>query len=275
VSSGGVSSVEVASCGMFPTFGPGDRLQFDPAVGDIRRGDIVSYRVAVPGEPEPRVMVHRVVGLPGERLEPAPDGRVLLNGAALTEDYLPPGTKTHLTEAVDIPAGRYFLIGDNRRYSSDSRVGGPIPASDIVATVGKVVEGKGGDDEDCPVADPSEPDPATRPPLTVSEKDPPRAQIFMLSIIVETAANQKVAGDNLEAVRTEVRNHTDRLAELLGQVAPDGDNEAERVVRNEIVPALRAMIAAATVDEWTARLDGLAAAKNHHLQAVQADVLGH
>lgn len=135
---------------MFPTFRPGDRLHVTDA-GDIKRGDIVSHRMTGAGQSESLLYVHRVIGLPGERLEATPDGRILLSGTALVEDYLPPGTTTPFGEPVDIPADHYFVMGDNRARSSDSRVVGPLPRSDIAARITKVVptdtdeEGAGGD----------------------------------------------------------------------------------------------------------------------------------
>jgi signal peptidase I len=137
VSAAGVSFARAASCSMFPAFKPGDRLQFDSGAGELRRGDVVSYRVTFGGE-QPQQMVHRVVGLPGERLEPAPDGGLLVNGAPLVEDYLPAGITTYMREPIDVPADHWFVMGDNRDRSSDSRVTGPIPRADILAKLTKV-----------------------------------------------------------------------------------------------------------------------------------------
>jgi hypothetical protein len=94
---------------------------------------------------------------------------------------------------------------------------------------------------------------------------------MVVMVMAEQAANQKVAADNLEAVRTEVRNHTDHLEALLGQVGPTG--EADRIVSEETVPALRGMIAAPTLEEWTARRVDLIAAMNRYLRALRGDLL--
>ena len=253
---------------MFPLFEPGDRLKLDSNVGDLKRGDIVSHQVSAPGL-APQQMVHRVVGLPGERLEPTGDGGVLVNGTALVEDYLPPGMKTYLREPVDVPADHYFVMGDNRGRSSDSRVSGPIPRSDIVGRVGAVVDVKTGEEDVCEVV--SQPDPSSVPPLTVDEDDPPAAHALVVMVLATQAATQKVTADNLEAVRAEVRNHTDSLESLVSQVGPSG--EADRIVRDDMVPVLRAMIAAPTLDEWTARRVELVAAVNRHMTALRGDVL--
>ena len=134
---------------MFPAFGPGDRLHVDPELGDIRRGDIVSHRMGDAGESPPELYVHRVVGLPGERLEANTDGRTLLNGTALVEDYLPAGTFTDFGDPVDVPADHYFVLGDNRARSSDSRVAGPLPHSHIVGRITKVVPNDNDEDDVC------------------------------------------------------------------------------------------------------------------------------
>ena len=133
---------------MFPAFKPGDRLQFDSTAGEPQRGDIVSYRVTF-GDGQPQQMVHRVVGLPGERLEPAPDGGVLVNGAPLVEAYLPAGLTTYMQEPVEVPADHWFLLGDNRERSSDSRVTGPIPRADFLAKLTKVDPVKSDDEDPC------------------------------------------------------------------------------------------------------------------------------
>lgn len=133
---------------MFPAFKPGDRLRFDSDVGEPQRGDIVSYRATF-GDDQAQEMVHRVVGLPGERLEPAPDGGVLVNGTPLVEPYLPAGLNSYMPEYVDVPAGHWFLLGDNRERSSDSRVSGPIPRADILTKLTKVEPVKSEDEDPC------------------------------------------------------------------------------------------------------------------------------
>jgi signal peptidase I len=78
-------------------------------------------------------LVKRVIGLPGETIESTPDQRIEINGQILNEPYLPPGTALGppIPKQV-IPAGHYFVMGDNRTDSSDSRFFGPVPRSYIV-----------------------------------------------------------------------------------------------------------------------------------------------
>lgn len=133
---------------MFPAFKPGDRLQFDRDVGELRRGDIVLYKVTFPGS-EPQQMVHRVIGLPGERLDATPDGGLLVNGTPLVEPYLQPGVTTYLRGPVDVPADHVFVMGDNRDRSSDSRVTGAIPRPDVLSKLTKVEPVKTDDEDLC------------------------------------------------------------------------------------------------------------------------------
>jgi signal peptidase I len=258
---------------MAPAIEPGDRLWFDSHVGDPKRGEIVSYRVTF-ADGEPQEMVHRVVGLPGERLEPSPDGHLLVNGAPLVEDYLPAGIVTRLGEPVDVPADHFFMLGDNRDRSSDSRVTGPIPRADIVSRLTKVDEVKGDEEDPCGVAptDPG-PDPEDRP-LTFNENDPPALQLLTLPVIISDAANEDVTADNLEAVRSTVRTHTDRLETLLKESGTPDSNPSHAILRDEMIPILRAMLAVESPDEWTARSLALDRTMSHYLQTIQTDALG-
>jgi signal peptidase I len=99
---------------------------------DVHRGDIVVFK-RPPGEDDPRIkdLIKRVVGLPGDTVE-GRSGRVLIDGRALTEPYLPKGTQTSDFPTQKIPTGKYWVMGDNRGNSKDSRVFGPIDKSLIV-----------------------------------------------------------------------------------------------------------------------------------------------
>jgi signal peptidase I len=87
---------------------------------------------AVPGE-GPRAFVKRVVGMPGDRIA-VRDGLVIRNGRGVAEPFAAPcdgGPECDLA-AVEIPPGHYFLMGDNRGNSVDSRYWGPLPRDQII-----------------------------------------------------------------------------------------------------------------------------------------------
>jgi signal peptidase I len=96
--------------------------------GDPRRGDVIVFQA--PDQPK-YDRIKRVIGLPGETVEVRKDGTVYIDGRQLEENYLssrlngPSGTWT-------VPAGEYFVMGDNRGVSYDSRNGGPVPHGNII-----------------------------------------------------------------------------------------------------------------------------------------------
>ena len=75
--------------------------------------------------------IKRIIGLPGEVLE-VRDNRVFINGIVLSESYILEVIQDDFGP-VTIPDDHIFVMGDNRRYSRDSRIIGPIPIDDIVA----------------------------------------------------------------------------------------------------------------------------------------------
>ena len=86
-------------------------------VSDPQRGDVVTFW----SEELDRVLVKRVIGLPGETVS-VKDGFVYINGEKLNEDYLPVSGITQSEKTTfEVPAGHIFAMGDNRTGSLDSR----------------------------------------------------------------------------------------------------------------------------------------------------------
>jgi signal peptidase I len=104
-----------------------------------KRGDIVVFNSpprARAACTEGGVYVKRLIGLPGE-LWAEKDGVVYIDGRPLRELYIKPSFRDHFTyPARRIPAGHYFMMGDNRANSCDSRRWGAVPRRDLI---GKVV----------------------------------------------------------------------------------------------------------------------------------------
>jgi signal peptidase I len=116
---------------MVPALWPGDRIVVwrPPArLWKPKRGDIVLVRWNA-GMP---AMIKRVVGTPGERIV-IESGRVSIDGVVLLEPYLPaPYTPRRTFSEWDLENDEYFLLGDNRVRSADSRRFGPVRCDSIL-----------------------------------------------------------------------------------------------------------------------------------------------
>ena len=134
----------IPSLSMAPTLKVNDRvlvnkLSYD--LHDVHRGDLVVFESPPNEGSTTKDLIKRVIGLPGETVE-ARDGRVLINGQVLDEPYLERDVETRGPSATrrrsraaragqDRRARRttYFVMGDNRANSRDSRFFGAIPES--------------------------------------------------------------------------------------------------------------------------------------------------
>lgn len=147
-----VQAFYIPSASMEPTLQPGDRVLVDKlsySLHAVHRGDIVVFhKPADDNDPTVTDLIKRVIGLPGETIASGPNGEILINGHAISQPWLtpaaeaapgPPITNRNQLGQPDcantgppvnycvIPKGDYFMMGDNRGDSSDSRAIGPIP----------------------------------------------------------------------------------------------------------------------------------------------------
>jgi len=132
-----VSSAMVGGASMAPALGPGQFCLLNKCAlwrSAPQRGDLVAFQLA--GEAE--LCVKRVIGLPGERIF-LDDHRVFVNQQGLDEPYLAPHVITHRDQWVcgrlTVPSGHYFVLGDNRGVSEDSRSYGCVRRDELLGLV--------------------------------------------------------------------------------------------------------------------------------------------
>lgn len=124
----------VRGASMYPTFNSGDYLvinEISYRLGDPKRGDVIVFR---PPQNSSQFYIKRIIGLPGEVIK-IEDGAVWTGKSEndlekLEEKYitsLTPGQKF-----VTLSQGEYFVLGDNRNASSDSRDWGALPKQNII-----------------------------------------------------------------------------------------------------------------------------------------------
>lgn len=124
-----VQPVKVEGDTMMPALNDGDLIVIDRKPAKLERGDIVIF--LYPDDPV-KSYLKRIVGLPNETID-IREGKVFINGQPLLEPYINPEldrSKRNL-EPVTLAADSYFVIGDNRDNSSDSRFWGPLKRSFI------------------------------------------------------------------------------------------------------------------------------------------------
>ena len=120
--------VKVEGTSMMPSLEDQDRIFINKFIyqfgmGNVGRGDTVVF--SYPGDPS-KSYIKRVIGLPGDRVA-VTEGVVSVNGAKLDEPYVPAAFRDaqSVNETV-IPEDCYYVLGDHRSSSNDSRAWGPV-----------------------------------------------------------------------------------------------------------------------------------------------------
>jgi signal peptidase I len=118
--------VKVEGTSMMPSLEDQERIfvnKFVYRLESIERSDVVVFRY--PRDPS-KSYIKRVVGVAGDRIR-IDSGQVYVNGAALDEDYVPPAyTDARSYPEMTVPPNSYFVLGDHRSMSNDSRDFGPV-----------------------------------------------------------------------------------------------------------------------------------------------------
>lgn len=125
----------VKGASMEPNFSSGDYLIIDEISYYFRepeRGEVVVFRF--PQNPSQRY-IKRIIGLPNETIA-IKGGQVIVSSQVLDESsYLDPGSLGGRETEVELKEGEYFVLGDNRAFSSDSRSWGSLPREFIIGRV--------------------------------------------------------------------------------------------------------------------------------------------
>ena len=115
--------------------------------GKLTRGEIVIF------QPPPAAalkcgaggfFIKRIIGLPGEQIENRVihgNGYVFINGKELDEPYIQADRRAPSTQfgPVTIPRGRYFMMGDNRAFSCDSRIWGSVTRGNVTGKITRII----------------------------------------------------------------------------------------------------------------------------------------
>ncbi len=117
--------MKVLGSAMEPSLHPGQVIEVEEvSPAELERGDVIVFEIM--GEKA----IKRLIGLPGETLE-IHDGKVLIDGQAIDEPYGPMPSR-HDFGPLTLAENEFFVLGDNRDHSNDSRSYGPISGGSIL-----------------------------------------------------------------------------------------------------------------------------------------------
>jgi signal peptidase I len=116
---------------MEPTLQPDDRIivnKFTYRFHEPQRGDIIVFKYPL----DPKVIyIKRLIAFAGETVE-IKNGEMLINGKRIPEQYLPQGIKAYDYGPQTVPEHSFFVLGDNRNNSQDSRYWGALPDKNVL-----------------------------------------------------------------------------------------------------------------------------------------------
>ncbi len=134
-----VEAFKIPAGSMMPTVLIGDRVLVKRSIekNALQRGALIVFRY--PRDRE-RNFIKRIIARGGETIE-GRDKKITINGKVLDEPYVTYRDTTFGSRTfgpIRVPEGTYFVLGDNRDNSMDSRIWGPVPADDVLGTVFKI-----------------------------------------------------------------------------------------------------------------------------------------
>ena len=121
----------IPSGSMEPTLTEGDMIAANKIIyrfSEPKRGDIIVFKY--PLNPD-RDFVKRLIGLPGEKVQ-IKNSTLYINGKLVTQPFLPKGLEYPDYGPITVQKDKYFMMGDNRNNSLDSRVWGEMPKENII-----------------------------------------------------------------------------------------------------------------------------------------------
>ncbi len=129
---GVVQNYRVDGPSMTPTLLNHEYILVDKAqyiFGSPRRGDVIVFKWPRDTSED---FVKRVIGVPGDTVRVTSDGQVSVDGTPINEPYVNDLTNPYQPNTWTLAVNQYFVLGDNRGDSSDSRDWGPVPRSDVI-----------------------------------------------------------------------------------------------------------------------------------------------